>query len=141
MSWLLRLLALLVFAVLAYVWLRRGLMRLRGERREAAGALAVFERDRVRLAEAFLAAGRAAEAGRSERWHSCQLAEDRPLLARDLATAELVALAGVSVEGVPGGGTAVFHWRGGRWTTEGRLVEGFDPEQTLERYRDTLEPL
>lgn len=141
MSWLLRLLALLVFAALAYAWLRRGLMRLRSERRHAADALAAFQRDRLRLAEAFLAAGRASEAGRSNAWRSCQLADSQPRLARDLATAELVALIGVTVEGEPRGGTAVFHWRARRWTTEGQLVAGLDPEQTLERYRDTLEPL
>lgn len=141
MSWLLRLAFFVVIAVLVYAWLRRGLARTRSERRHLSAALTAFQRDRLRLAESFLAAGRAANEAQRERWRSCRLDEQPPRLARDLATAELVALAGVRVEGEPSEGTAVFHWRSGRWTTEGRLAAGLTPGETLDRYRDTLEPV
>ncbi|HYO25559.1 MAG TPA: hypothetical protein VEQ85_11500, partial [Lacipirellulaceae bacterium] len=67
---------------------------------------------------------------------------------------ELYALVGVTVsfEAVAGGGmeeveavgnlraaTAVFVHRGGRWTTDGRVVFNLSPEAALAHYQESLE--
>ncbi|MEQ8846311.1 hypothetical protein [Botrimarina sp.] len=59
-----------------------------------------------------------------------------PLMALDAATGELVALAPATEadESV----TAVFAWRRNRWRSEGRIVAGLTPAQTLHHHRDRL---
>ncbi len=37
--------------------------------------------------------------------------------------------------------TAIFHVQRGRWTTQGRMFENLNPEETLERYHDRYEAL
>ena len=60
----------------------------------------------------------------------------------------------ISFEAIEGGGmeeveavgnlraaTAVFTWKNGQWTTQGRAVFNLEPREVLERYRDSLDPL
>ena len=103
----------------------------------------------------FLTAAGATGKPRGLRWKQCQLSGN-PLFAVDRANAELIAMIGVTVsfEAIEGGGmedveavgnlrsaTAVFHHRGGRWTTDGRVVFNLEPAQALERFGDSLEPV
>ena len=37
--------------------------------------------------------------------------------------------------------TAVFDWKGGDWTTQGRAVFNLEPHEVLERYGESLEPV
>lgn len=144
---------LLGFALfVAYAWVRRGLGRSRRAERERRQATEAFATD-TGLGERFRAAAEATGKPRGLNWHRCELSEDPPILARDTATGELMALAGVTIafEATPDGGmeeveavsdlrdaTAVFAWRGSRWETDGRTVFNLRPAETLERYRDSL---
>lgn len=130
-----------------------GSWRARRVRRTAEKAARAFDRRRPELAEAFRAAAEATGKPRGLVWKRCDLAEAPPLIARDKATGELVALVGTTIafEAVEGGGmeeveavgdlrdaTAVFHWRDGGWQTDGRAVFNHSPEQTLQRYAGSL---
>lgn len=152
---LLRLALLGCLVVVAYAWVRRGLSRTRRARREVQKAAEAFARD-PNLGERFRAAAQATGKPRGLRWTRCDLSPEPPRLARDTATGELVALAGVTIgfEAIPDGdmveveavgdlrdGTAVFVWRGGRWETDGRAVFNLPPDATLTRYADSLSPV
>ena len=155
MLWLLLYFTLVVAALaMALGWVTLGLRRVRRAERTKAKALEAF-RHGADLAETFRAAAEATGKPRGLSWKRCELAAAPPLIAVDKATGELVALVGVTIafEAVAGGGmeeveavsalrdaTAVFHWREGRWQTEGRAVFNHSPEQTLERYRHHLAP-
>lgn len=152
---LLRLALLLLLMVVAYAWVRRGLSRTRRARRDAQRAAEAFARDPA-LSERFRSAAQATGKPRGLIWTRCELSQEPPRLARDTATGELVALAGVTIgfEAVPDGdmeeveavgdlrdGTAVFTWRGERWETDGRAVFNLPPDATLKRYADSLTPI
>lgn len=154
--WLLLYFALVVAALaVAFGWVTRGLRRVRVAERTQAKALEAFSRHRADLAETFRAAAQATGKPRGLSWKRCELASAAPLIAVDKVTGELVALVGVTIafEAVPGGdmeeveavgdlrdATAVYHWRDGRWQTEGRAVFNHSPEQTLKRYHQHLAP-
>ena len=105
------------------------------------------------LAETFRAAAAATGMPRGLLWKAVELHQPR-LVALERTTRELFGLAAVEIrfEAVAGGAmedveavgnvrsaTAVFVYRNGRWTTDGRTVFNLDPRQTLERYAETLE--
>ncbi|MAT71304.1 MAG: hypothetical protein CMJ58_17470 [Planctomycetaceae bacterium] len=106
------------------------------------------------LAETFRQAADATGLPRGLRWKSVTLGQPR-LAAVERATGATVGLVAVEIrfEAIPGGGmeeveavsnvraaTAVFMHRNGAWTTDGRAVFNLNPQQTLERYADTLAP-
>ncbi len=118
-------------------------------------ALLEFGDQREALQTEFLQAAGATGKPRGLRWKQCELHEGE-LFAEDRANGELYALVGVTVsfEAIPGGGmedveavgslraaTAIFMHRGGRWTTDGRVVFNHEPEQALERYAESLQPI
>lgn len=118
-------------------------------------AMLEFDDQRSELAEMFLAAASATGKPRGLRWKSCELGAER-CFAEDRATGELLGLAGatISFEAIEGGdmedveavgnlrgATAVFIYRDGRWTTDGRTVFNLEPAQTLERFSDALAPI
>lgn len=150
-----RLLLLIAVCLAAYFWIRRGFGRSRRARREVATARAAFVANE-RLGELFRAAAQATGKPRGLRWKRCELTEEPPLLARDIASGELFALAGVTIafEAEPDGdmeeveavgdlrdATAVFAWREGRWQTDGRAVFNLPPAAALDRYRGSLLPV
>lgn len=107
------------------------------------------------LAEQFRVAAAATGKPRGLRYKSAEL-HDEVEFAEDRKTGELYALVGVTLgfEAIEGGGmeeveavsnlryaTAVFLYRAGAWTTDGRTVFNHSPEQALERYAESLAPL
>ena len=139
---------LFVVAWLLWAVLRPSLFAQRIER-----ALRQFERERPELEKAFFQKAAATGKPRGLAWKECGF-QPGLLLARDRANGELVALVAVTIsfEAVEGGGmedveavgnlraaTAVFHWNGRQWTTQGRAVFNLEPREVLERYRDSLD--
>jgi hypothetical protein len=145
--------ALAIRALVALVlWIRGRPARRLANRREAARQ---FHARRAELEPAFLAAANATGKPRGLRWVSTRF-DPSVLFAADRSTAELYALAGatVSFEAIEGGGmeeveavgnlryaTAVFAYRNGHWSTDGRAVFNLEPAQAIERFGDSLEPL
>lgn len=114
-----------------------------------------FEPQRDDLQTLFLQAAAATGKPRGLRWKSVELA-GQPLFAADAAERELVALVGatISFEAVEGGGmedveavgnlrsaTAVFVFRAGEWTTDGRVIFNLEPAEALARFGSTLAPV
>lgn len=128
-------------------WRRRRAVARRAE------ALESFDGLRTELEPEFLSAAGATGKPRGLRWTGCRLAGPATFAA-DRTTGDLYALVGVTVsfEAVAGGGmeeveavgnlraaTAVFVHRGGRWTTDGRVVFNLSPEAALAHYQESLE--
>lgn len=124
---------------------------------EAKCQLAILQfSDRIGdLQHEFLTAAEATGKPRGLHWKQCDLGEAR-LFARDATNRELIALIGatISFEAIEGGdmedveavgnlrfATAIFVYRQGKWTTEGRVVFNLEPAQALERFQDSLIPL
>ena len=110
---------------------------------------------RAQLQSDFLQAAAATGKPRGLRWQQCEL-HNGQRFATDRANGELYAMVGatISFEAIPGGGmedveavsnlrcaTAIFVYRDGRWTTDGRVAFNLEPDQALERYEQSLEPL
>jgi len=131
--------------------------RWRSAQRNAQWRLGIMEftEQKPRLAETFRAAADATGKPRGLRWKDCEL-HNGVLFARDTRRDELVALVGVTIsfEAIEGGGmedveavgnlrcaTAIFVFRGREWTTDGRAVFNLEPEQALDRFGDSLEPI
>jgi hypothetical protein len=140
-------------AIAALVAVRR--QRAARSRAVRAAALAGFSSRRADLENEFLAAAAATGKPRGLRWTACRL-EGAPTFAADRVNGELYSLmkATVSFEAVEGGGmeeveavsnlraaTAVFVHRAGEWTTDGRVVFNLDPAESLNHYRESLEPV
>lgn len=117
-------------------------------------AMRSFPALRPELAPAFLAAAGATGMPRGLRWKACDLGRDVQF-AVDRTTGELFALvlATVSFEAIEGGDmeeveavgnlrtvTAVFVYRDGKWTTDGRAVFNLEPAETLAHYAESLKP-
>jgi hypothetical protein len=146
-------LAVLAIAVVALIaWV---LSRPARNRRRTARALAQFEQRRGEYQRQFLTAASATGKPRGLAWKKCDL-QPGLVLARDRGNGELIALVGVTIsfEAIEGGGmeeveavgnlraaTAVFHWNGRDWTTQGRAVFNLEPREALERYGASLEPI
>jgi hypothetical protein len=142
---------LLGVAVAVIVWLQS-----RSSRRESSrqGAMLTFEQHRQDLGEHFLGAAAATGKPRGLRWKSVELAGP-PLFAVD-SKGVLYALvaATISFEAIEGGGmeeveavgnlrsaTAVFVFRHGEWTTDGRVIFNLEPAEALRRFEAALEPV
>lgn len=131
--------------------------RWRAAQQQAQRKLATLEFSELReaLQSEFLQAAAATGKPRGLRWKQCDLHVGE-LFATDRVNGELYALVGttVSFEAIPGGGmedveavsslrcaTAIFVHRGGKWTTEGRVVFNLEPPQALEHYQESLQLL
>jgi len=143
--------AVVVF-IAQLLWRRWRIAQLNAKQRLA---LLEFPELRPSLQAEFLAAAGATGKPRGLSWKQCDLHEGQ-LFATDRANGDLYALVGttVSFEAIPGGGmedveavsslrcaTAVFVHRGGKWTTDGRVVFNLEPPQALEHYQESLQPL
>lgn len=142
-----------VLAVIAgWLWRRWRRAQLSARRRLA---MLDFAELRAGLQDEFLQAAAATGKPRGLRWKSCDLHEG-VVFAYDRTTGELYGLVGttISFEAIEGGGmedveavgnlrcaTAVFVYRGGSWTTDGRVVFNLEPDQALEHYRESLSPV
>lgn len=99
----------------------------------------------------------AAESGkpRDLRWSEIEF-ENEVAFARDRRTGLLSAFVGVFIqfEAVEGGpmedveavgnmkvATAVFHFRGGQWDTDGQVLFNLNPSEAIERYQDHFEKI
>jgi len=135
-------------------WLWR---RWRAAQQEAKCQLAILQFDDLldELQHEFLTAAEATGKPRGLRWKQCDLGEAR-LFARDATNGELIALVGatISFEAIAGGdmeeveavgnlrfATAIFVYRQGKWTTDGRVVFNLEPAQALERFQESLIPV
>jgi hypothetical protein len=107
------------------------------------------------LAAEFLLAAAATGKPRGLRWKSCEFSGPA-IFAMDPSTNELYALVAVTIsfEAIEGGGmeeveavgnlrsaTAVFVYRGNRWTTDGRVIFNLEPAEALVRFEAALKPL
>ena len=129
------------------LWARRGL--------PAEQARRLFLLQREHLEAHFLRAANASGKPRGLRWKECDW--DGPVVfARDRATGQFAALAGVTIrfEAVEGGdmeglpavanlrnASAVFVHEGGRWHATGRTVFNLSPDEVLRRFEQQYEPL
>jgi hypothetical protein len=114
-------------------------------------AKVLFRRRREWLEAEFLSMASASGKPRSLLWTSCEF-EDSVSFARDRSTGQIRALVGVTIglastdgfvafDGEPAQreATAVFHFDGQRWMTDGRAVFNLNPEETIRRFRHELE--
>lgn len=145
----------LLFVFLMLAWLAWAMLRPTLFTRRVERAIQQFVRNREALEAEFFKAAAASGKPRGLAWTQCAF-QQGVLLARDRANGELVALVGVTIgfEAIEGGGmedveavsnlraaTAVFTQSGGKWTTQGRTVFNLEPRETLERFKDSLDPL
>jgi hypothetical protein len=146
---------LLIFAFVMVAWLLWATVRPSLFTRRVQRALQHFVRDRESLETAFFNAAAATGKPRGLAWKQCDF-QPGITLARDRANGDLIGLVGVTIsfEAIEGGGmeeveavgnlraaTAVFTWNGREWTTHGRAVFNLEPEEVLERYGGTLDPI
>ena len=142
-----------VIAAAAFVFWRRWSAAHRVVQRER--AIQQFDQERSDLAKQFLAAAAATGKPRGLRWKSVDMA-GQPVFATDLANGELFALiaATIAFEAIEGGGmedveavsnlrsaTAVFVFRQGEWTTDGRVIFNLDPAEAMQRFQSALAPI
>lgn len=145
----------LLFVFLMLAWLAWAMLRPTLFTRRVERAIQQFVRNREALEAEFFKAAAASGKPRGLKWTQCAF-QQGVLLARDRANGELVALVAVTIgfEAIEGGGmedveavsnlraaTAVFTQSGGKWTTQGRTVFNLEPRETLERFKDSLDPL
>lgn len=152
MFWQVALSGIAAVLCLAFAWRRFATVR-----RAVAERLArvEFEHRYAELQPEFLAAAAATGKPRGLRWVGCQL-QPGAVFARDKANGELYALVGatISFAAIEGGGmedveavgnlraaSAVFVFRDGRWTTDGRAVFNLEPAEAVKRYGESLEPI
>lgn len=122
---------------------------------EVERAAADFARDRLKLQEDFRAAANVTGKPRGLLWKSCEF-QDAIRLARDKANGQLLGFvaATIAFEAIEGGGmedveavgnlraaTAILSWNGFEWTTVGKTAFNLEPQEVLERYRDSLTPI
>lgn len=140
--------AIVAAVIAALAWRRRLHRKRRALARES------FPHLRPQVERQFMEAASASGKPRGLRWKQIRFHEGH-LFASDRVSGALYALVGatISFEAIEGGpmedveavdnlraGTAVFVFRNGEWTTEGRAVFNLMPEETLERYQSTLKP-
>lgn len=144
---------LAMFSLAAIAWLVWGLFRRALFKRRTDRASRQFRRHRPALEGQLFAAAAASGKPRGLIWEKCDL-HDGLVLARDRANGELVGLVGVTIgfKAVAGGtlenveavgnlraATAVFHWNGRQWSTQGRAVFNLEPREVIDRYRSSLD--
>lgn len=135
-----------------WIW-RRGRKAQRRARQQL--ACLDFLEGRSSLGEVFLAAANKTGMPRGLRWIRCDLGEELRF-AEDRANGELYAVisATIGFEAIPGGGmeeveavgnlryaTVFFVHRQGSWHSDGLSAFSFNPDQSLERYEESLSPL
>ena len=113
----------------------------------------LLHRRREWLEAEFLSLASASGKPRSLVWAGCEF-EDSVAFARDRHSGQLRALVGVTITFAPSddGGledpdaelsqraaTAVFHFDGAQWMTDGRAVFNLNPAETIRRYAHELE--
>jgi hypothetical protein len=148
--WYLPLVLLLVVLVSGFLW--RPVRRF-GKEVQVERARELFKLQRERLEAKFLTAAAATGKPRGLRWKECQW---EPLVefGRDRRTAEIVALAGVTIafEAIPGSdmeglpavdnlrnASAVFFFQRGQWLTAGRAVFNMNPAEAIEHFKNQYE--
>lgn len=148
--------ALILGALLAigagFVW-RRGRKAQRRARQQM--ACLDFLEGKSDLEEVFLEAANKSGMPRGLRWIMCALGDDLRF-AEDRANGDLYAVCGATIgfAAIPGGGmedveavgnlryaTVFFVHRQGSWQSDGLAAFSFDPDQSLERYEESLCPL
>jgi hypothetical protein len=112
-----------------------------------------LHRRREWLEAEFLSLASARGKSRSLVWADCEF-DNAVAIARDRHSGQLRALVGITVTFAPSddGGledrdaelsqraaTAVFHFDGAQWTTDGRAVFNLNPAETIRRYHHELE--
>lgn len=142
-----------VVALAAVIWHAVTWHMRRVQRARLRLAKALFRRRREWLEAEFLSLASATGKPRSVLWAGCEF-EDAVAFARDRHTGQIRALVGVTIGLTPAEGqsfgqfdaepaqreaTAVFHFDGQRWMTDGRAVFNLNPEETIRRYRHELE--
>jgi hypothetical protein len=147
-------LILAISVLLAVALLGMGILHWiqRGRQTTVASAVSVFATQRAELEPLFLQQAQATGKPRGLLWKQCELAGE-PVFARDHSSGEIVALveATIGFEAIVGSemedveavgnlrsATAVFVYRRGSWTSDGRAVFNLGPEQALERFSTTL---
>ena len=149
------LLIVVVLGLAAVGWFTRGWWSRRRFASQLAQARLGLVNQQPQVERDFLDKASAGGKPRGLKWVDCDFHEGA-LLAYDRATAEIYALYGVTIrfEAIPGGGmeeveavgnlryaTAVLVYRGRKWTSDGRVVFNLSPQETLEKYSDSLTPL
>ena len=149
------LLLTILIVLVVTAWLLRGWWGRRRGAARAARARRSLAAHLERLEQEFLRAAAASGKPRGLTWAQCNF-HDEVLLAHDRATGDVYALRAVTIrfEAVAGGdmeeveavgnlryATAVFVYRRRRWTTDGRAIFNLGPQETLEKYRESLVPL
>jgi hypothetical protein len=132
---------LLPFCGLAGWLIVRRPMRCLVEARDAERAREAFRRQREHLEAGFVARVVRAHPIEAVRWEEARWG-DEIVWARDRQTRNLLALIGVELDEGDFGGraTAVFEYRGRRWTAEGRHLDAVEPYEAFYRLRD-FEPI
>lgn len=149
-DWLKLALAVVVCGVVVWVLLR---VRRDRQRRRRHRAIAEFRILREPLCRKLWDVAAASGKPRGLRWKQCDYAGEE-LFAIDQKRDTVFALVGVlvSFEAIEGGpmedataagdlraATAVFFYRHGKWTTDGRIVFNHSPQKTLESFGGALE--
>lgn len=141
-------------AIGAYVWYVRASRPSREERdaEEFDRARRAFHRERERAEAKFFEMAGSSGRPRGLRWKDCEF-DDGVAYARDKQTGELRGFVAVTVsfEAIEGGGmeeveavsnlraaSAVFSYREGRWTTDGRVIFNLNPTQAIAHFQDSL---
>ncbi len=143
-SFFFKLCGLLAIGVIGFWWVGRGVWRARRAAREVDAARQAFPGERHALANRLLDAVNQTNKSHGPTWQRCDLLPSEPLLARDVATGELYALASVEVSleadssSSARTSTALFIWRDGQWASEGHVVFDLEPKETLKRYSRNL---
>ncbi len=137
------------------VWQRRVQRRRVDRAIECEKAKQLFRRRREHLEAHCLARASALGTPRGLIWADCDFG-DEVAFARDRQTGHLQAFVAVTIrfEAEPGGGmeeveavgrlraaTAVFHFDGHDWHTNGRIVFNLTPHETIRRFRREIEPV
>lgn len=112
-----------------------------------------FRKGREKLEAQFFAAAGKRGIPRGLAWVRCDFADDY-VFAREKTTRELLALVLVTIgfEAIEGGGmeeveavsrlraaTALFRFRDGAWSTDGRALMNLEPREAIEHLKDEIE--
>ena len=146
--WLLLPAALLVVALVVYVWGR-------GPRLTVPQIQKQFLQQREHLEAAFFASAAASGKPRGLRWKNCEW-ESEVAFARERGTGRLAALVAVTIafEAIEGGemegvaavgnlrnASAVFFFDRGRWRTTGKAIFNLNPGEAIEHFKGQYERL
>ena len=135
------------------LWLVRGIFGRWRSHRQVNQALRSLDNARPALEQRFFEIAASSGKPRGLSWKSCDF-DEGILLARDLVTANLYALVRVTIafEAIAGGemeqveavgnlrcATALFEWKKGAWSTQGRAIFNLEPHEVIAHYPKMLE--